>query len=717
MESIFKQEIDNTINNLNQTKPKRDIKYHEHNKIKDCRKETPVKSRYPNKNFISHSESANTILTNTSNIKEKLIKEKRKEEKNKIESLAQLLANKSINTSINNYANDNIVTIKNNYKREANGGNDELKYTNERNINNNELNCYYTINNPDSSILNYKSVMIARNNQDDGIFVEQNRLVDKKNYLDATIKEFSNENNFNLDDNIENHNYLVNLHKPQCSVATHVDYGLKISYANGEYNTIKTDSSFKQPSKTQSKNTIIKGNHHHRKSSSIAIKKDYRVFGENFINNTNSKAFNNSLSNDEVDNTFSKKSTRNFNNETEFLKEQLNEEQTSYLDKLEKMGSINSNIIIADNNEENDYSSNIIENKISQNEFTFNPKTKNSKNNLKRSKNKKKSKKKEKEKNSEINKAEPRAKDSFIGSENSSSNNDQINNKLNNSNNQDSSLQKAKIETSLTANISNSKSNSNINNDIIDTKLPQNYEISKDSKNFNLDKEDTDNTIIISSQTKKTNTNNLNNTIKENIKERKTPKINISTIPNILKLQEFIQSIYNILKENKQSKSLLNHIDSISEEWLELFYELIENFQESFNTLDFINIKKYFILQQAFNVILFQSPLEIINEKFLNSVLLSINMFEQNNFLFLGFICGSYSIKEQTDLFCTVSIYNIMDLYCLFIIFELQYTFLIDVLNKHDLFNGNISKNNKEAISQFNMNIQQISFLIKNFIK
>ena len=188
----------------------------------------------------------------------------------------------------------------------------------------------------------------------------------------------------------------------------------------------------------------------------------------------------------------------------------------------------------------------------------------------------------------------------------------------------------------------------------------------------------------------------LEKDFEEDSKEKKK-FIPFTSIGHILKLQEFIQSIYNIIKENKNTYTLISNLDSITEQWLELLNEVVSSIKDNFSLIEIVNLRKYFIYQQSFNVILFQCPIEA-NEKFINSLLLSINMFEQNNFLLLGFICGTYPFQEQTE------------------IYENNF-FLLECLNKSDLFNGNISKNNKEAIQQFNMNLQQISFLIKNFIK
>lgn len=145
----------------------------------------------------------------------------------------------------------------------------------------------------------------------------------------------------------------------------------------------------------------------------------------------------------------------------------------------------------------------------------------------------------------------------------------------------------------------------------------------------------------------------INNSLNNHQKHRKSKRLNIAIIHTILKLQEFIQSIYNIIKEQQNKPNLLNNMDSITEEWIELLVEVINLMKDNLNSIDIVNFKKYLILQQSFNVILFQCPFDY-NEKFINSLLLSINMFEQNNFLLLGFICGSLSFKDHTELFAYV---------------------------------------------------------------
>lgn len=169
--------------------------------------------------------------------------------------------------------------------------------------------------------------------------------------------------------------------------------------------------------------------------------------------------------------------------------------------------------------------------------------------------------------------------------------------------------------------------------------------------NLNTNKEENTKSTQINKVSKKNSDKTTNKIVKSNSPKK---KVNSNSIIIILKLQEFIQSIYNILKEQQANDSLLENIDSITEEWLEILYELIYSIKEGFSILDTINLKKYFILQQSFNVVLFQCPIEL-NEKLINSILLSINMFEQNNYLLLGFIIGTFSFNEQADLFSCVS--------------------------------------------------------------
>lgn len=194
--------------------------------------------------------------------------------------------------------------------------------------------------------------------------------------------------------------------------------------------------------------------------------------------------------------------------------------------------------------------------------------------------------------------------------------------------------------------------NNNLHQELVkESKTTIDSEIKNSNSDLNNNKEEITNSCQINKNIKRNSDKTVSKTVKSNSPKK---KVSSNSIIIILKLQEFIQSIYNILKEQQANDSLLENIDSITEEWLEILYELIYSLKEGFSILDSINLKKYFILQQSFNVILFQCPIEL-NEKLINSILLSINMFEQNNYLLLGFIIGTFTFNEQADLFINVS--------------------------------------------------------------
>lgn len=124
-------------------------------------------------------------------------------------------------------------------------------------------------------------------------------------------------------------------------------------------------------------------------------------------------------------------------------------------------------------------------------------------------------------------------------------------------------------------------------------------------------------------------------------------KVNFVVVPYILKLQEFLSSLYYLLKDKKCD--ILNELNVLSEEWLELLYEIVFSIKENLHFFENINAKVYLIYQQVFNVILYQTNIEV-NEKLTNTIMLCINIFEQSNYIIIGLICCMYPEHELNEI-------------------------------------------------------------------
>lgn len=131
-------------------------------------------------------------------------------------------------------------------------------------------------------------------------------------------------------------------------------------------------------------------------------------------------------------------------------------------------------------------------------------------------------------------------------------------------------------------------------------------------------------------------------------------KINFVVVPYILKLQEFISSLYYVLKDKKNE--ILDELNVLSEEWLELLYEIVFNIKDDLHFFENINAKVYLIYQQVFNVILYQTNIEV-NEKLTNTIMLCINIFEQSNYILIGLICCMYPESELNEIKQLVSLF------------------------------------------------------------